>query len=63
MSWSDIFGGSFVKDYETKKLATLLDEYWFNGKTFFKLLYGNAVSIPKDQLLLELRQAGFSTES
>jgi hypothetical protein len=60
MSWSDIFGSSFVKDYETKKLANLLDEYWFNGKTFFKLLYGNAVSIPKDQLLLELRQAGFS---
>ena len=61
MSWSDIFGNSFVKDYETKKLANLLDEYWFNGKSFFKLLYGNAVSIPKDQLLLELRQAGFST--
>ena len=60
MSWSDIFGNSFVKDYETKKLANLLDEYWFNGKTFFKLLYGNAVSIPKEQLLLELRQAGFS---
>jgi hypothetical protein len=60
MSWSDIFGNSFVKDYETKKLANLLDEYWFNGKSFFKLLYGNAVSIPKEQLLLELRQAGFS---
>lgn len=60
MSWSDIFGGAFVKDYETKKLSTLLDEYWFNGRSFFKLLYGNAVSIPKEQLLLELRQAGFS---
>ena len=60
MSWSDIFGGAFVKDYETQKLATLLDEYWFNGRTFFKLWNGNAVSIPKDQLLLELRQAGFS---
>lgn len=60
MSWADLFGSSFVKDYETKKLATLLDEYWFNGKSFYKLLYGNAVSIPKDQLLLELRQAGFS---
>ena len=61
MSWADIFGSAFVKDYETKKLANLLDEYWFNGKCFYKLLYGNAVSIPKDQLLLELRQAGFST--
>ena len=63
MSWSDIFGVAFVKDYETKKLSTLLDEYWFNGKTFFKLLYGNAVSIPRDQLLLELRKAGFSVRA
>lgn len=61
MSWSDIFGSSFVKDYETKKLSGLLDEYWFNGRTFFKLQFDNAVSIPKDQLILELRQAGFST--
>ena len=61
MSWSDIFGGSFVKDYETKKLSNLLDEYWFNGKTFYKLLFDDAVTIPKDQLILELRQAGFST--
>ena len=61
MSWSDIFGSSFVKDYETKKLSNLLDEYWFNGKTFYKLLFDEAVTIPKDQLILELRQAGFST--
>jgi hypothetical protein len=61
MSWSDIFGSSFVKDYETKKLSGLLDEYWFNGRSFFKLQHDKAVSIPKDQLLLELRQAGFST--
>jgi hypothetical protein len=61
MSWSDIFGSAFVKDYETKKLSGLLDEYWFNGRSFFKLQHDKAVSIPKDQLLLELRQAGFST--
>lgn len=61
MSWSDIFGGKFVQNYETKRLSGLLDEYWFNGRNFYKLLFDDAVSIPKDQLLLELRQAGFST--
>jgi hypothetical protein len=61
MSWSDIFGSAFVKDYETKKISGLLDEYWFNGKSFFKLMFDSAASIPKDQLILELRQAGFST--
>ena len=63
MSWRDIFGAGFVKDYEEKKLAGLLDEYWFNGRSFFKVLYNSAVSIPRDQLILELRQAGFTAKS
>jgi|TARA_R110002051_G_scaffold96671_1_gene166906 hypothetical protein len=60
MSWRDVFGAQFVKEYEEGKLAGLLDDYWFNGRTFFKVLYESAVSIPKDQLILELKQAGFS---
>ena len=61
MSWSDIFGSSFTKDYEKKKMNTLLDEYWFNGRSFFKLLHDSAVLIQKEQVILELRQAGFNT--
>jgi len=60
MSWRDIFGAQFVKDYEERKLAGLLDEYWFNGRSFFKVLFNSAVSIPRDQLILEFKQAGFS---
>jgi hypothetical protein len=59
-SWRDILGADFVSDYEQKKMGTLLDEYWFNGKTFFKLLNNIAVQIPRDQILLELRQMGFN---
>ncbi len=59
LSWRDIFGSPFVEDYEQKKLGSLLDEYWFNGKRFFKLLNDIAVEIPRDQLVLELRQMGF----
>lgn len=62
VTWAEIFGSSFTKDFEQRKLATLLDEYWFNGRSFFKVLHNSAVTIPKDQLLLELRQAGFSTK-
>lgn len=63
VSWAEVFGAPFVKDYETKKLGNLLDEYWFNGRNFFKVLHNSAVTIPKEQLLLELRQAGFSVKS
>tara|TARA_X000001382_G_scaffold31666_1_gene20574 strand:- start:1450 stop:3624 length:2175 start_codon:yes stop_codon:yes gene_type:complete len=62
LTWRDILGGKFVEEYETKKLGNLLNHYWFNGKTFYKLLHGSAVSIPKDQLILELRQEGYSTK-
>jgi hypothetical protein len=62
VSWREIFGGKFVKAYEQKKFGGLSDTYWFNGKSFFKLLYGSAVAIGKDQLILELRQAGYSVK-
>ena len=60
MSWRDIFGAGFVEAFEQKKMGSLLDEYWFNGKRFFKLLNNLAVEIPREQLVLELRQMGFS---
>lgn len=60
VSWKEIFGSKFIKDYETQKMGNLLDLYWFNGKSHFTLLDGVIHTIPKDQLILELRQAGFS---
>jgi len=60
LSWRDILGPKFVEEYEQQKMGNLLDEYWFNGRTFFKLLFGTAVQIPREQLVLELRQMGFS---
>ena len=60
VTWKEIFGSKFVQDYETKKMGNLLDQYWFNGKMHYKLLRGAAQQIPKDQLCLELRKAGFS---
>ena len=62
-SWREILGSKFVEKYEQKKLGSLLDEYWFNGKSFFKMLNGMSVSIPKDQLMLELRAANFATKA
>ena len=58
--WGEIFGKKFVSDYETKKTSGILDTYWYNGKSYFKLIYGTAQQIQEKQLILELRQAGFS---
>lgn len=60
VSWAEIFGKKFITKFEEKKLSCLLDQYWFNGKSYYKLLNGGPVAIPKEQLILELRKAGFS---
>jgi hypothetical protein len=62
VSWRELFGKKFVEQYEEQKLGTLLDQYWFNGKSFYKMLGNIPVAIPKEQLVLELRRAGFSTK-
>jgi hypothetical protein len=61
LSWREIFGSQFVKDYENQKMGSLLDEYWYNGKSHFKILYDQAVSINEQQLVRELKQAGFNS--
>lgn len=63
LSWREIFGRKFVERFEQKKLSTLLDQFWFNGKSFYKLLSNIPVTIPKDQLCLELRKGGFAARA
>jgi len=60
VSWREILGKKFVEDFESKKIGDLLDQYWFNGRMYFKLMHGTSKQIPEKQLVMELRKAGFS---
>ena len=60
ISWGKILGKKFVAAFEDKKNSGILDQYWFNGKNFFKLIYNTAQQIPEKQLIIELKQVGFS---
>ena len=60
LTWKEIFGEKFVEDYENKKLDYLIERYWFTGKTFYTKINDRVCMIDKDQLKLELRQAGFN---
>ena len=59
LTWKEIFGPKFVEEYEDKKLEFLIEKYWYTGKAFYTLIDERACLIDKDQLKLELRQAGF----
>ena len=63
VSWREILGKKFVEQYEEKKLGSLVDQYWFSGKSHYKLLNGGPMSIPKEQVVLELRRLGFSPKA
>ncbi len=63
LSWREIFGKGFVENYEEQKINQLIDQYWFTGKAFYKVLNNTPVIIPKEQLILELRKAGFSPKT
>jgi hypothetical protein len=60
VSWREVLGKKFVEQYEEKKLGSLVNQYWFSGKSFYKLLNGGPMAIPKEQVVLELRRLGFS---
>lgn len=62
MTWRDLFGRKFVEKFEKAKINKLLDNYWFNGRNYYKLHHSTPVSIPKELLELELRKEGFATK-
>lgn len=63
VTWAEIFGRKFVADYEQEKVGSLLDDYWYNGKNYYKMCYGQAVNINEGQLIRELKQIGFSQKT
>ena len=63
VSWVDLFGKKFVKEYETQKFGVLYDEFWYNGKNYYTLDEGFPVTIPENLLALELRSRGFSLKN
>mgnify|MGYP001045007080 FL=1 len=60
VTWAEIFGRKFVQDYEEEKVGSLLNDYWYNGRNFYKMSYGQAVNINESQITRELKKAGFS---
>lgn len=63
VTWAEIFGRKFVQDYEQEKVGSLLDDYWYNGRDYYKMSYGQAVNIKEAQLMRELKKAGFSQKN
>lgn len=60
VSWREVLGKKFVEKYEGAKLGSLVDQFWFNGTKYFKIIHGGPMLIPKEQVVLELRRLGFS---
>lgn len=61
MSWAEIFGGQFVKQYEEKRLADSVNGVYFDGnKYWIQLSNGEWKAHTKEDYTIRLRLAGFS---
>ena len=62
MTWKDLLGDEFIREYEKKKYAVLNEEFWYNGKSYYYLDEGHPVTISDKLLLLELKHKGFTSD-
>lgn len=64
ISWSEIFGEKFVKDYREKQLADAIEDTWFDGQKYW-VKDGRSTWSPiaKEDFVTRLRLAGFSHKS
>jgi hypothetical protein len=61
MSWRDIFGSIFVKDFEEKMVEGVLDRFAYDGNRYWvKAASGLWHDHPKENMVPRLKKAGFS---
>ena len=61
MSWRDIFGAAFVKEFEEKMVSGVLDRFAYDGNRYWvKADSGRWFDHPKENMVPRLKKAGFS---
>lgn len=61
MSWREIFGANFLRDFEAQKIGAAADGIWFDGKSYWrKSENGDWRSRTKEDQLMWLRGQGVS---
>lgn len=62
--WVEILGKAFVADFETKRVSTVANEYWFdhNANRYYTRRSGKFVPVAKEDMFIELKAAGFSAK-
>lgn len=60
--WREIFGGGFVSEFETKRIAESLVDFHFDGKNFWRTNCGYGLKETQESVTLALRRMGFATK-
>lgn len=62
--WSEILGHDFVKKYEDKQIGEAVNNFYYDGKTYWGVCLDNIVrTYNRENLVLRLKQAGFSMKT
>ncbi len=59
-SWGEILGHDWVKKYVDRKIATSVDDIWFDGRNYWISTPGRVYQELKENVVLRLKQMGFT---
>ena len=60
MSWREIFGSDFTREYEEKRLEEVVDDVWFTGQHYLtRLPFEGWSRLNKEDFVLRLKAHGF----
>lgn len=62
VSWREILGNDFVKQFETKRIVEGVSDIWYDGRDFWIIGPTGAVRNIRDNVILHLKMAGFGSE-
>lgn len=62
VTWAEIFGGSFVKDYENGRVGGAVEDVYFDGMVYWMKIGNEWFDFSRQDAQLQLRQRGLTLE-
>lgn len=62
VSWREIFGSDYVKNFETKRIVEGVSDIWYDGRDFWITGPHGPIRNIRDNVILHLKMAGFAAD-
>jgi hypothetical protein len=63
VTWAEIFGQSFVRDFETQRIGGAIEETYFDGQMYWRLVGSIWLQFNRQDTILHLRSGGLTQDA